>query len=464
MEDAILRSTEDMESWDSLVKDLAWTVKNLARGRQMFKKDFLEAGLAQVLVKLLNKHWSEVAKYQIACALANILTTDWTLPIPLEDAIPSLLEMCSKSSDSSVRIVPITALRNVLVCGADAARTKLCHSKGFGHLRDAFGSNNTSLCEEASAALRDFARLDHPPKVKSQVSECIPQILQLLSNYKAQSASATFPIPITLIHHLIAIITNITVSTKHTRQIVTAHEIILIPLLFHLLLTPSLHHQQTDSAQMLVLHTDLLATLANLCIDEPSHLLIAGTGLPILLTTLFTSPPQLRLDCMAVLRNLILQNTYCWEELFKADGFVTELVANIPSRRVLLQKYALEITWAYLSKGDETHKRAFYEAECMSALLVPMEETAKLGVENSIENLASTGEDGVIDHASANKTLAGKSFRVLLEYEERIMGLRDPWTRVWNEWKEQDRVRLEERKAARLARKSAKKASRRAKG
>ncbi|KAJ3052722.1 hypothetical protein HK097_005814 [Rhizophlyctis rosea] len=435
LKEAVISSPDERNGWDGVVRDMAWCVRNVAKGRAGVKKSFLEAGLAELLVKILNTPWTEAARFQTACALANILTTDWILPIPLEDAVPPLVALCITLPDPSLRILPVTALRNVLVCGFDPARAKVMSCKVFSPLREAFESNDEPLVEEATAAIRDLARLDTPSKAKTQISDLIPHILSLL--YPPTDTS-TPPPPPTKTHNLLAILTNLTTSTPHARKILANHETTLIPLLFTLLL----QHPTPP-----ILQTDTLATLANLCIDTPSNLLILQTGLPLLLKTLFTSAPSCRPDCMATLRNLILQTPFCFSEIITQEGFVTELVANVPSRRHLLQGYALEIVWEYLSKGDDSIKKLFWEAGCMSAVLVPMEER-RITTNESVDDLRG-GEGEDLYNVEWNKTIAGKCFRVLAEYEERVVGVKDPWMRVWGEWKEQDRVRKEERRMER---------------
>ncbi|KAI9199661.1 uncharacterized protein BJ171DRAFT_517424, partial [Polychytrium aggregatum] len=144
---------------------------------------------------------------------------------------------------------------------------------------------------------------------------------------------------------------------------------------------------------------------------------------------LLTGEANLRRGCMSILRNLVLQNLQCFNEFFKTEGFVSEIIADVASRDLNLQRFAIEIVKGYLDTGTDSILQAFYEADSMPALLVPLET------------------------ANSNREIAGICFKILQKFESKIHAGKNPWVRVWAEWKAQDDQRRaelrEKRKAAR---------------
>ncbi|KAJ3298918.1 hypothetical protein HK104_010152 [Borealophlyctis nickersoniae] len=357
------------------------------------------------LIRNLSAHQEDIKK--AASAFANIVTVD---ALEAEGAVVSLVGIVKDRTEHLGQIA-LHALRNALVCGGKEARAKLVACAGVPVLIEALGSPNLEITEYAMATLREVALLDVPIEAKKQVAAGVSAFLPLLQLTPANSIHRN------ILHHAVGVLCNLSVADKISQQLCIAADVPLVTSLYQIII-------QNDDLDLLA---DTLACLANLCIDEPAHLLIASLGSPKLMEILLRGPSALRAECLAVLRNLIVQSRYCWTELLKVDGFFSEIAADISASDMRLQRCAIDIVWCYLSKGTDLHKRMLWEADCLPAFLVPMEA------------------------ANVNSELAGKCFQILQEFGRRMMDAKDPWTRLWDEWKAQDR----ESRAAAIGRKAA---------
>ncbi|KAL2919589.1 hypothetical protein HK105_200501 [Polyrhizophydium stewartii] len=164
-----------------------------------------------------------------------------------------------------------------------------------------------------------------------------------------------------------------------------------------------------------------LASIRNLCIDEESCTLILTMGGGKLLELLYHDAAGVRVECMQVVRNLVMQHEASFQEMYGSDGFVSEVVASLCSSSVATQACAIDMVKFCL---DQTERLPclgvdLVESGCLPALLVPAEA------------------------CSENSRAAAECFERLHALDRSLNGSGDPFTRLWREWKEQDRSWLD---------------------
>eukprot|EP00842_Homolaphlyctis_polyrhiza_P001044 jgi/Hompol1/1940/HPOL_001412-RA len=169
------------------------------------------------------------------------------------------------------------------------------------------------------------------------------------------------------------------------------------------------------------LQKQALSCIRNLCIDEASCSLILTMGMSKLLDLLYHGAQGIQLECLQIIHNLIIQHDPSFQEIYNSDGFIAEIVASLCSSQLETQACAIEFIRFCLDKVDVVASACndLIEAGCLSALLVPAEER------------------------NQNSAAAAQCFEKLHEFEKKLNASGDPWTRIWKEWKEEDRIRAE---------------------
>ncbi|KNC99336.1 uncharacterized protein SPPG_05584 [Spizellomyces punctatus DAOM BR117] len=418
-----------------LFESVACLLKLITTHSEEAKLLLVSEGVIPSIVWLLRQEGRNSQKLEAIYAFANVVITPSR---EAEEAIPLLLQVAAESTDAFEEAA-LRALRNALARTGEGVRRRFVTEGGVAILGKQLGRTDLQIVQHSIAGLRNVALLDVPLEARHQVAKFCPDFLHLLS-HKDKTAPA-WKIHLSITHHALCTICNLAVTDTIAQDISITGRSTLFSHIYRIIFDRDI----PDTPFRL----DALACLRNLCIDEDSCLLIASMGVPKLFELLFTGSPFLRAEAMAVLRNLILQNRYCFDEFFQVDGFIDELVADLSSQYTsTLQRCAVDIIHCYLTKGDTAHKRTFYDADCLPALLLPMEAD------------------------NENKDVAVVCFRILQDYERRaVLESRDHWTRIWVDWKAEDAERKnakkekkakdrEERDRRRMSRKRAKKDSR----
>lgn len=329
-------------------------------------------------------------------AFANIVTEPST---HVDDAIPILLQIIT-SGDSMFRESAFRGLRNAVVRGGHSAKNRAESEGAINILIKELSNTELPIVEHAMAALREIALL---PGTRCRIAEALPTLVSLLD-----ASLPTSTLKKSIIHHCVCTLTNLSIDDVISQQIATIGSEKLFRDLYAILFA---------GTSIETLRVDTLCLLRNLCIDTPSCLLIASMGSPKLFEILFTGNSDLRRESMAVIRNLLLQNRFCFEEFWEVPGFLDEIIIDLTATNdIRLCRAAIDIVYHYLIKGGPARKKILYEMDFSSALLIPMEEQGE--------------EAGHI---------AAKCFRILKDYEKSVV--QDHWSRIWAEWKEEDASR-----------------------
>ncbi|KAJ2994943.1 hypothetical protein HDV02_001172 [Globomyces sp. JEL0801] len=98
-----------------------------------------------------------------------------------------------------------------------------------------------------------------------------------------------------------------------------------------------------------------LECVRNLCIDDLATKAILDTGTESLLDILKNGLPDLRLECLEIIRNIFLQNQACYINLQNQPGFIHEVQISLVDPSTELNLVALSIIKKWVeSKGGRT--------------------------------------------------------------------------------------------------------------
>lgn len=166
------------------------------------------------------------------------------------------------------------------------------------------------------------------------------------------------------------------------------------------------------------LTSNCLQAVGNLCVDIDSCLSIISI-FKNTLEEIFYGPQTSQLgDCLVIMHNLCMQNTYSFNEFPKTSGFFEELVACITSRDPLVQCCSLRLLLLYLKceKTSMGFRRRILNTSALTSLMIVMS-----------------------DERNSNSGKAHECFLELAGMSDADGAFRDdPFARISQRWKEED--------------------------
>ncbi|KAI8912982.1 armadillo-type protein [Powellomyces hirtus] len=392
---ANLKETDRRYYTPRILKTTARLVKHLTAHSEENKKYLLLKGILSSIRWILQRPDVDDVKIEALHAFANLVIEPSDT---LMSAIPALIGIlsCGSSahSEGSLRCI-----RNILVRGGRNAQDMVMRENGISliipHLEAKASDNqlHSLICIQILSLLPDARK------------EIAAKSLRLLLTFIDPAQKADQKVT----HHSLCTLTNLALTDTVAQDITTAGSTHMFANIFH-----SVGNKQDNLVNSLSL-------LRNLCIDTPSCLSIASLGGTLLFEILFTTRnAQIRKLVMSILRNLILQNTYCRIEFWEASGFLDELIVDVTSTDADLQLYTVEIIWSYIASNRKRAK-ILADMDAMNALLLPME------------------REGLVAQ------LASKCFLRLKEVATSI----DVWKLILAEWNEADLKEEQGRKKGR---------------
>ncbi|KAI9104973.1 armadillo-type protein [Phlyctochytrium arcticum] len=326
------------------------------------------------------------------------------------DCLRLLLVFLKEGGDSRLTDAILRACRNAMTGGDDSVRKCFLTENGIELLRPHFMSDIWDRVLDCAAILQNVCLLELPETARAKTLLCFPRMLEILQISKTVD-DADIPLWSNIVHNILCAICNMSVTDAIAQDISIAGRSTLFGNIYRTIFDRRASHSS--------LRLVALACLRNLCIDDDACLLITSMGIPKLFELLFDESPAIRAESLTVLRNLILQNRYCFDTFFDTDNFTEEVIADLSSTDSdILQRCAIDIVHCYVSKGDMTHQRVLFEQDCLPALLISIE----------------VGND--------SGRLAAAAFKILQAYEARtVLNCKDHWSRIWGEWKAQDKER-----------------------
>lgn len=319
------------------------------------------------------------------------------------DPIDNIVRLCRDSKNYQIQITSVLCLKNATAIFYISI-SQVTVFQNVQWLIDLKECSDQNIHEHVLAILRNISITSNTGfRFNTCLAKVIRLVLQLLdvSNIKKSRNNINIRL------HSLCIICNISTHDSAAQLICQIGGPELFQTLFSIV---ELQNSKEETRMA-------LSCFRNLCIDNLACSSILSIGAPKVVRLILAGNNDFRIECMQIIRNLLIQSEECFHYLYQTDGLLPEIIESTRSSNFQVQQCAIDIINHLISRGKGHILNDLINEGCLKALLI------------------------IIEGESEIKIAATECFKKLQlhqQSQQSALPFNDHWTRIWHEWRTAD--------------------------